>query len=68
VLYQKPEITGDKVILVFLLLDLLCAAAMILGIVELISERIQKLDRTQIEDNEENRANITVRGVCPLVH
>lgn len=42
---KKPEITGDKVILVFLLLDLLCAAAMIVGIVELISERIQKLDR-----------------------
>lgn len=42
---KKPEITGDKVIWVLLLLDLLCAAAMILGIAELISERIQKLDR-----------------------
>ena len=42
---KKPEITGDKAILVCLLLDLLCAAAMIVGIGELISERIQKLDR-----------------------
>lgn len=42
---KKPEITGDKVIWVLLLLDLLCAAAMIVGIMELISERIQKLDR-----------------------
>lgn len=42
---KKPEITGDKVIWVLLLLDLLCAAAMIVGIGELISERIQKLDR-----------------------
>lgn len=42
---KKPEITGDKAISVLLLLDLLCAVAMIVGIVELISERIQKLDR-----------------------
>ena len=42
---KKPEITGDKVIWALLLLDLLCAAAMIVGIMELISERIQKLDR-----------------------
>lgn len=42
---KKSEITGDKIILVLLLLDLICAAAMIVGIVELISERIQKLDR-----------------------
>lgn len=42
---KKSEITGDKIILILLLLDLLCAAAMIVGIVELISERIQKLDR-----------------------
>lgn len=42
---KKPEITGDKIIWVLLLLDLFCAAAMIVGIAELISERIQKLDR-----------------------
>lgn len=42
---KKSEITGDKIILGLLLFDLLCAATMIVGIVELISERIQKLDR-----------------------
>lgn len=42
---KRPEIMGDRVIFVFLLLDLLCAAAMLVGIVELISERIQRLDR-----------------------
>lgn len=42
---KKSEITGDKIILVLLLFDLLCAAAMVVGIVELVSERIQKLDR-----------------------
>lgn len=42
---QKTEITGNKVILTLLLFDLICAAVMIVGVVELISERIQKLDR-----------------------
>lgn len=42
---KKPEITEDKVIFGLLLLDILCAAALLVGIVELISERIQKLDR-----------------------
>lgn len=42
---KKPEIMGNKVIVVLLLFDLLCAAVMIIGIVELVSERIQKLDR-----------------------
>lgn len=42
---KKPEITQDNVIFVFLLLDQICAAAMVVGIAELISERIQKLDR-----------------------
>lgn len=42
---KRPEITGNNVILAFLILDLFCAAVMVVGIVELISERIQKLDR-----------------------
>lgn len=42
---QQLEITGDKIIMVLLLFDLLCAATMIVGIIELVSERIQKLDR-----------------------
>lgn len=41
----KPEILESKFVFILLLLDLLCAAAMIAAIVELISERIQKLDR-----------------------
>lgn len=40
-----PEILESKLIFILLLLDLLCAAAMIVAIVELISERIQGLDR-----------------------
>lgn len=42
---KKPEILESKFIVALLLLDLLCAAAMITAIAELISERIQKLDR-----------------------
>lgn len=42
---KRPEITGDNVIFVLLLFDMVCAAAMVVGIVELISERLQKLDR-----------------------
>ena len=42
---KKPEILESKFIFTLLLLDLLCAAAMITAIAELISERIQKLDR-----------------------
>lgn len=42
---KRPEIIGDSVIFLLLLFDVVCAAAMVVGIVELISERIQKLDR-----------------------
>lgn len=42
---KRPEILAHKLILTLLLLDLLCAAAMVVGIAELISERIHKLDR-----------------------
>lgn len=42
---QKPEIVESKFISILLLLNLLCAAAMVVAIMELISERIQKLDR-----------------------
>ena len=42
---KRPEITGDNVIFVLLLFDMVCAAAMVVGIAELISERLQKLDR-----------------------
>ena len=42
---KRPEITGNNAISAFLILDLLCAAAMVVGVIELISERIQKLDR-----------------------
>lgn len=42
---KRPEITGNNAILALLILDLFCAAAMVVGIIELISERIQKLDR-----------------------
>lgn len=42
---KKPEIMENRVIRVLFLLDLLCAVVIIVGIVELISERIQKLDR-----------------------
>lgn len=44
-LIRRPGITGDRVIRALLLLDGLCAAVMIVGIVELIGERLQKLDR-----------------------
>ena len=42
---KRPEITGNNAISAFLILDLLCAAAMVVGVIELISERIQQLDR-----------------------
>lgn len=42
---KRPEITGNNAISAFLILNLLCAAAMVVGVIELISERIQKLDR-----------------------
>lgn len=42
---QRPQIMEDRWIFSLLLLDLLCAAAMLVAIGELISERLQKLDR-----------------------
>lgn len=42
---KRPEIIEDNVIFGFLLSDVVCAAVMIIGIVELISERIHRLDR-----------------------
>lgn len=42
---KRPEMMENKLIFGLLLLDLLCGAVMLVGIVELISERIQKLDR-----------------------
>lgn len=44
-LIKKPEILESKFIVTLLFLDLLSAAAMVVAIAELISERIQKLDR-----------------------
>lgn len=44
-LAKKPAVMENKIIGGLLLLDLLCGAAMIAGIAELISERIGKLDR-----------------------
>ena len=41
----RPEIMENGVIFALLLLDVLCGAAMIVGIVELICERIRGLDR-----------------------
>lgn len=40
-----PEIMEDRGIFVLLLLDLLCAAAMAVGLVELLCERVRRLDR-----------------------
>lgn len=42
---KRPEMTENKLIFGLLLLDLLCGAIMLVGIGELISERMQKLDR-----------------------
>ena len=42
---KRPELVENRLILTALLLDVLCGAAMLVGIAELISERIQKLDR-----------------------
>lgn len=42
---KRPEIMENQLIFSLLLLDLLCGIAMLVGIGELISERIQKLDR-----------------------
>ncbi|MDO4324119.1 MAG: hypothetical protein Q4C61_16520 [Lachnospiraceae bacterium] len=42
---KRPEIMEHQWIFGLLLLDLLCGAVMLVGIGELISERIQKLDR-----------------------
>lgn len=42
---KRPEIIGNNAISACLILDLFCAAAMVVGIIELISERIQKLNR-----------------------
>lgn len=42
---KRPEILENKMIFALLLLDLLCGAAMVVGIAELVSERIRKLDR-----------------------
>lgn len=41
----RPEIMENKAVFVLVLLDLPCGAAMLLGIAELLSERVQKLDR-----------------------
>lgn len=42
---RKPEIMANRFIFTLLLADLLCAAAMVAAIAELVGERIQKLDR-----------------------
>ena len=42
---KRPEMMENKLIFGLLLLDLLCGIAMLVGIGELISERIRKLDR-----------------------
>lgn len=42
---KRPEIMENRLLFAFLLLDLLCGAAMLVGVGELISERVQKLDR-----------------------
>lgn len=42
---KRPEIVENRLILTALLLDVLCGAVMIVGIAELINERMQKLDR-----------------------
>lgn len=42
---KRPDIVEHQWIFGLLLLDLLCGAVMLVGIGELISERLQKLDR-----------------------
>lgn len=42
---KRPEIMENRWIFILLCLALLCCAAMLVGIGELISERVQKLDR-----------------------
>lgn len=42
---KKPELMENKLLFLLLLLDLLCGMAMLVGIAELISERICRLDR-----------------------
>lgn len=42
---DKPQMMDSKFVFALLLLDLVCGAAMLVGIGELISERIQKIDR-----------------------
>lgn len=42
---KKPELMSDGFMALLLILDSLCAAVMLVGIGELISERIQRLDR-----------------------
>lgn len=42
---KRPQIMQNKFISILLVLDLLCAAAMLVAIAELVSERIQRLDR-----------------------
>lgn len=42
---KRPEIMENKWIFMLLCLDLLCGAAMLVGIGELINERLRKLDR-----------------------
>lgn len=42
---KRPEMMENKLIFCLLCMDLLCGAVMLVGIGELISERIQKLDR-----------------------
>lgn len=42
---KRPETMENKLIFCLLCIDLLCGAVMLVGIGELISERIRKLDR-----------------------
>lgn len=42
---KKPELMENPVMFRLLLLDVLCGVVMLIGIGELISERLQKLDR-----------------------
>lgn len=42
---KRPELLGDSAVFALLLLDVICGAAMLVGIAELIRERRQKLDR-----------------------
>lgn len=42
---KRPQFMENRLICGLLMLDLLCGAAMLVGIGELVTERIQKLDR-----------------------